>query len=125
VTQGRGESKKCVIQHANVSITTEVISFTLAGQSDSGMRGKTKRKVMKMITPPLSHLPKPEPYQTLWLRPGLREQGGGAARLIEKGVVCWLHGNRGLLLARPIPRSGMDPGSLPGELGNTQPTHHI
>ena len=40
--------------------------------------------------------------ETLWLRPDLREQVGSAARLIEKGVVCWLHGQRGLLLARPI-----------------------
>ena len=35
---GRGEQKKCVIQHANVSITTEVIRFTLVGQSDSEVR---------------------------------------------------------------------------------------
>jgi hypothetical protein len=40
--------------------------------------------------------------ETLWLRPSLREQAGGAARLIEKGVVCWLHLNRGLLLVKPI-----------------------
>jgi hypothetical protein len=40
--------------------------------------------------------------ETLWLRPDLREQVGSAARLIEKGVVCWLHVFRGLLLARPI-----------------------
>ena len=40
--------------------------------------------------------------ETLWLRPDLREQVGSAARLIEKGVVCWLHEQRGLLLARPI-----------------------
>ena len=40
--------------------------------------------------------------ETLWLRPGLREQAGSAARLIEKGVVCWLHRNRGLLLEKPI-----------------------
>jgi hypothetical protein len=40
--------------------------------------------------------------KTLWLRPDLREQVGSAARLIEKGAVCWLHLNRGLLLARPI-----------------------
>jgi hypothetical protein len=40
--------------------------------------------------------------ETLWLRPDLREQVGSAARLIEKGVVCWLHVDRGLLLAMPI-----------------------
>ena len=40
--------------------------------------------------------------ETLWLRPDLREQVGSAARLIEKGVVCWSHGNRGLLLTKPI-----------------------
>ena len=40
--------------------------------------------------------------ETLWLRPGLREQVGSAARLIEKGVVCWSHVFRGLLLAKPI-----------------------
>lgn len=40
--------------------------------------------------------------ETLWLRPDLREQVGSAARLMEKGVVCWLHLNRGLLLERPI-----------------------
>jgi hypothetical protein len=40
--------------------------------------------------------------ETLWLRPSLREQAGGAARLIEKGVVCWSHLNRGLLLTKPI-----------------------
>jgi hypothetical protein len=40
--------------------------------------------------------------ETLWLRPDLREQVGGAARLIEKGVVCWLHRNRGLLRGKPI-----------------------
>jgi hypothetical protein len=40
--------------------------------------------------------------ETLWLRPDLREQVGSAARLIEKGVVCWSHVFRGLLLARPI-----------------------
>jgi len=28
--------------------------------------------------------------ENLWLRPDLREQVGSAARLIEKGVVCWL-----------------------------------
>jgi hypothetical protein len=32
----------------------------------------------------------------------LREQVGSAARLNEKAVVCWLHVNRGLLLAKPI-----------------------
>ena len=45
--------------------------------------------------------------QTLWLRPGLREQVGSAARPIEKGVVCWLHLNRGLLLAKPIRMFGL------------------
>jgi hypothetical protein len=40
--------------------------------------------------------------ETLWLRPDLRKQVGSAARLIEKGVVCWLHEQRGLLLAKPI-----------------------
>ena len=40
--------------------------------------------------------------ETLWLRSDLREQVGSAARLIEKGVVCWLHVLRVLLLARPI-----------------------
>jgi hypothetical protein len=40
--------------------------------------------------------------ETLWLRPDMREQVGSTARLIEKGVVCWLHVFRGLLLARPI-----------------------
>ena len=40
--------------------------------------------------------------ETLWLRPDLREKVGSAARLIGKGVVCWPHGNRGLLLAKPI-----------------------
>jgi len=44
----------------------------------------------------------PVAAETLWLRPDLREQVGSAARLIEKGVVCWLHVFRGLLLARPI-----------------------
>ena len=40
--------------------------------------------------------------ETLWLRRGLRERIEGAARLIEKGVVCWSHWNRGLHLAKPI-----------------------
>jgi len=40
--------------------------------------------------------------ETLWLRFDLREQAGSAARLIEKGVVCWLHWNRGLLREKPI-----------------------
>jgi hypothetical protein len=40
--------------------------------------------------------------ETLWLRPDLLCQVGSAARLIEKGVMCWLHVFRGLLLARPI-----------------------
>ena len=40
--------------------------------------------------------------ETLWLRFSLREQAIGAARVLEKGVRCWLHGNRGLLLAKPI-----------------------
>ena len=40
--------------------------------------------------------------ETLWLRPGLREQAGSAARRVEKGVVCWLHVNRGLPVAGPI-----------------------
>ena len=40
--------------------------------------------------------------ETLWLRPELSEQAGSAARLIEKGVVCWLHWNRGLLREKPI-----------------------
>ena len=40
--------------------------------------------------------------ETLWLRSNLRKQVGSAARLIEKGVVCWLHRNRGLLLEKPI-----------------------
>jgi len=40
--------------------------------------------------------------ETLWLRPDLCEQVGSAARLIEKGVVCWPHVFRGLLLAKPI-----------------------
>jgi hypothetical protein len=40
--------------------------------------------------------------ETLWLRSSVREQAGGAARFLEKGVVCWLHVNRGLLLAKPI-----------------------
>ena len=40
--------------------------------------------------------------ETLWLRRGLHEQAGSAPRVIEKGVVCWPHGNRGLLLAKPI-----------------------
>jgi hypothetical protein len=33
----------------------------------------------------------------------LREQVGSAARLIEKGVVCWLHTNRGLLQTKAYP----------------------
>jgi hypothetical protein len=45
--------------------------------------------------------------ETLWLRPDLREQVGSAVRLIEKGVVCWLHVFRGLLLARPIRMFGV------------------
>ena len=40
--------------------------------------------------------------ETLWLRPDLHRQVGSAARLIEKGVVCWLHWNRGLLREKPI-----------------------
>jgi hypothetical protein len=40
--------------------------------------------------------------ETLWLRPDLLWQGGSAARLIKKGVVCWLHGIRGLLREKPI-----------------------
>ena len=40
--------------------------------------------------------------ETLWLRSCLREQAIGAARVLEKGVLCWLHGNRGLLLTKPI-----------------------
>ncbi len=40
--------------------------------------------------------------ETLWLRSNLRKHVGSAARLIEKGVVCWLHRNRGLLLEKPI-----------------------
>ena len=42
-----------------------------------------------------------ERRETLWLRPILRERVGSAARL-ERGVVCWLQWNRGLLLAKPI-----------------------
>ena len=45
--------------------------------------------------------------ETLWLRPDLREQVGSAALLIEKGVVCWSHVFRGLLLARPIRMFGV------------------
>ncbi len=41
---GRGEQKKCVTQHANVSITTEVISVTLVGQSASEVRTITPRQ---------------------------------------------------------------------------------
>ena len=44
----------------------------------------------------------PGAYETLWLRGGLRERIEGAARLIEKGVVCWSHWNRGLLPGKPI-----------------------
>ncbi len=40
--------------------------------------------------------------ETLWLRRGLRERVESKPRLIEKGVVCWSHWNRGLLLAKPI-----------------------
>jgi len=40
--------------------------------------------------------------ETLWLRPDLLWQVGSAARLIEKGVVCWLHWIRGLLREKPI-----------------------
>jgi hypothetical protein len=40
--------------------------------------------------------------ETSWLRPVLREQVGSEARFFEKGVVCLLQVNRGLLLARPI-----------------------
>jgi hypothetical protein len=40
--------------------------------------------------------------ETLWLRPILRKQVRSAARLIEKGVVCWPLMSRGLLLAKPI-----------------------
>jgi len=40
--------------------------------------------------------------ETLWLRPDLRKRVRSAARLVEKGVVCWLHRNRGLLLTKPI-----------------------
>jgi hypothetical protein len=40
--------------------------------------------------------------ETLWLRPVLRKQVERAARLIEKGVVCWSHVFRGLLLTMPI-----------------------
>ena len=35
----------------------------------------------------------------LWLRRGLRKQTLSMPYLIEKGAVCWLHRNRGLLLA--------------------------
>ena len=61
---GRGEQKNCVTQHANVSITTEVISVTLVVQSASEVRRtKSAKQVMKMITNLYSHLPKPEPYR--------------------------------------------------------------
>jgi hypothetical protein len=40
--------------------------------------------------------------ETSWLLPVLREQVGSEARFFEKGVVCLLQVNRGLLLARPI-----------------------
>jgi hypothetical protein len=41
---GRGEHKKCVNQCANISITTEVIRFTLVGQSASEVRRTNQRK---------------------------------------------------------------------------------
>ena len=46
---GRGEQKKCVTQHANISITTEVIRVTLVGQSASKVRSYQvrKQKVMR------------------------------------------------------------------------------
>jgi hypothetical protein len=50
--------------------------------------------------------------ETLWLRPDLREQVGGAARLVEKGVVCWPLMSRGLLLAKPIRMFGEGRGVL-------------
>ena len=40
--------------------------------------------------------------ETLWLRPDVHEQVGSAARLIEKGVVRWLHWIRGLRREKPI-----------------------
>ena len=40
--------------------------------------------------------------ETLWLRCGLRERIEGAPWLIVKGVGCWSHGNRVLLLAKPV-----------------------
>jgi len=59
---------------------------------------KTKRiRSLKRIGDGLGFL-----AETLWLRFSLREQAIGAARVLEKGVLCWLHGNRGLLLAKPI-----------------------
>jgi hypothetical protein len=58
--------------------------------------GEQRAVVWKRLyfSPPLA--------KTLWLRSDLRERVGGAARLIEKGVVCWLHRNRGLLRGKPI-----------------------
>jgi len=63
--------------------------------------------------------------ETLWLRPELREQVGSAARLIEKGVVCWLHVFRGLLLAKPIRMFGEGRAVPFDERSKEQPTHHI
>ena len=40
--------------------------------------------------------------ETLWLRQGSRKRSRSRPTLIEKGVVCWLHRNRGLLLEKPI-----------------------
>lgn len=53
--------------------------------------------------------------ETLWLRPGQRELTGSAARLVERGVVSWLHEDRELLLAKRTRRRnllalGIDPG---------------
>jgi hypothetical protein len=40
--------------------------------------------------------------ETLWLRRVLHKQTLSMPSLIEKGVVCWPHLSRGLLLVKPI-----------------------
>jgi len=52
--------------------------------------------------------------ETLWLRRGLRERIESAPRVIEKGVVCWSHVSRGLLLAKPIRMFGERRGAAAG-----------
>ena len=61
--------------------------------------------------------------ETLWLRANLRKQDGNAAQLIEKGVVCWPHRNRGLFFSKPIRmfEAGVE---SPGRANRTKSNQH-